>query len=201
MYWKLPPKKQAKHPRAAARVYAGAKAAAAASSSSSASSDKPDDWGGFLPKVTLTSSTAQPSSAAAAAAPAAAAAAAAPADKAATTRKALKAVGVNGAALKLLASAEKSQQRDTRKGTAMRQRDTQALYRETKGKEQGVRYIYMYILPFTIYLSSNYYILLCHAAIRHTGAVQIEQKGKEQGVIPKLYILLVDYQCAEHLTS
>jgi hypothetical protein len=119
-------------------VSAGAKAAAAASSSSSASSDKPDDWGGFLPKVTLTSSTAQPSSAAAPAA----AAAAAP-SKAATTRKALKAVGVNGAALKLLASAEKSQQRDTRKGTAMRQRDTQALYRETKGKEQGVRYIYI----------------------------------------------------------
>ena len=129
---------------------AGAKAAAAASSSSSASSDKPDDWGGFLPKVTLTSSTAQPSSAAAAAAPAAAAAAAAPADKAATTRKALKAVGVNGAALKLLASAEKSQQRDTRKGTAMRQRDTQALYRETKGKERGVRYINIYVY-FTLY--------------------------------------------------
>ncbi len=141
MYWNPPQNKQAKHPRAAARVSAGAKAAAAASSSS-ASSDKPDDWGGFLPKVTLTSSTAQPSSAAAAAAPAAAAAAAGP-SKAATTRKALKAVGVNGAALKLLASAEKSQQRDTRKGTAMRQRDTQALYRETKGKEQGVRYIYI----------------------------------------------------------
>jgi hypothetical protein len=42
------------------------------------------------------------------------------------TRKALKAVGVNAAALGLLASAEKSMKHDTREGDARRKRDDQA---------------------------------------------------------------------------
>ena len=29
-----------------------------------------------------------------------------------------------------------------------------------------------------MYVFSNYYKILCHAAIRHTGAVQVEQKGE-----------------------
>jgi len=60
---------------------------------------------------------------------------AAPVDtQTAATEKALQAVGVDGAALKLLASAEKSQSLDTKKGNALRQRDTKALIQMAKNK-------------------------------------------------------------------
>ena len=105
---------------------ARAHAAAARPSLRAAVTDK-DSWGGFLPKVTLPGS--KPKAAKAVAAPKAAT----PADgRVAATEKALKAVGVNGAALKLLASAEKSQKHDTKMGNAMRQRDDIAFYQMAK---------------------------------------------------------------------
>ena len=73
-------------------------------------------WGGFLPTVSLRKQV--KASAAGLAADAA--------QLAPNTRKALKAVGVNAAALGLLASAEKSMKHDTREGDARRKRDDQA---------------------------------------------------------------------------
>lgn len=110
----------------AARVQAASHAAAAKPSSSAAISDK-DSWGGFLPKVTLPGNKPK-----AAKAPAASKAAQPAHGRVAATEKALKAVGVNGAALKLLASAEKSQKHDTRLGNEMRQRDDLAFYQMAK---------------------------------------------------------------------
>jgi hypothetical protein len=118
--------KKAKAASAHAASHAASHAAAARPSWRAGVSDK-DSWGGFLPKVTLPGS--KPKAAKAVAAPKAAT----PADgRVAATEKALKAVGVNGAALKLLASAEKSQKHDTKMGNAMRQRDDIAFYQMAK---------------------------------------------------------------------
>jgi hypothetical protein len=100
--------RQAKHPRSAGRAKPAAQPAAAVSASHS--------WGGFLPKVTLPTSKAHAAKQAKQAKQAkhAAPAPVSAADsKVVATEKALQKVGVNGAALKLLASAEKSQSRDT----------------------------------------------------------------------------------------
>jgi len=115
--------KEAKDKARAAYAHAASRAAGA---KSSAVSEK-DTWGGFLPKVSL------PGIKAKAAKGAAAPKAAAPADsRVVATEKALKAVGVNGAALKLLASAEKSQKHDTKIGNEVRQRDDIAFYQMAK---------------------------------------------------------------------
>jgi len=119
----------AKHPRSAGRAKPAAQPAAAVSASHS--------WGGFLPKVTLPTSKAHAAKQAKQAKQAkhAAPAPVSAADsKVVATEKALQKVGVNGAALKLLASAEKSQSRDTKRGNAMEARDDKAFYQLAKRK-------------------------------------------------------------------
>lgn len=107
-------------------AYAQAASRATGAAKVSAVSEK-DSWGGFLPKVSL------PGIKDKAAKMAAAPKAAAPVDsRVVATEKALKAVGVNGAALKLLASAEKSQKHDTKMGNEVRQRDDIAFYQMAK---------------------------------------------------------------------
>jgi len=117
----------AKHPRSTSRAKQAMHPAAAVS--------KSDSWGGFLPKVTLASSTAQSAKQAKPAAtvhvPASSTAAG---SKAVATEEALQKVGVNSAALKLLASAEKDQSRDTKRGNAMKARDDRAYYQLAKKK-------------------------------------------------------------------
>lgn len=85
------------------------------------------DWGGWLPKVTLPGSKHAKSKAAPLSA--------APVEsQTMATEKALQKVGVDGAALKLLMSAEKSQSHDTKMGNAVRQRDDLAFYKMAKNR-------------------------------------------------------------------
>lgn len=109
----------ARHPRSASHSITTPSAAVSAAVSSE------DDWGGWLPKVTLPGSKhAKPKTDARAAAPVN--------SRTMATEKALQKVGVDGAALKLLASAEKSQSHDTKAGNAVRQRDDLAFYKMAK---------------------------------------------------------------------